>query len=458
MSNYKSNSIDIQQCYIVNFEGSVLEISNIMSGFELTESIFNKTMSIDLMIDSSVGLIEKFPIVGEEFLVLHFKTPGEKRVQKHLFYIDSVNNRKSKSELNETFTLHGISIEEVASKFYVVQEAFHGRTASDIISLAFYDFRRSIVLGNGTQFSNSKKSISVEGETEFLSVTPNKKYIFDFIDFIIFYSKSARYIESDFLFYETSKAFNFRSVSSLSEHGIVDSFYYGVIPGSDILDKGKIKNYQAINSFTFNNTIDVSNNIDMGLYDSEISYLDLITKTYKEKRFQYNNDFSKLNSSLGKNKLITKNGLFSVLQPNSPNRSLIISNDIDSRNLSEYINNVRISIIKDKTDGPLLWPTKRHEFLSARKSKAAQLVNTISLNISIPGNTSLVAGDTINVFIPEASVTKDSLQSHSSFLGKSEPKCLITHVKHVYLNSQYYTILKCVKTGFETKIKSRDTI
>jgi len=458
MSNYKSNSIDIQQCYIVNFEGSVLEISNIMVGFELSESIFNKTMSIDVMIDSSVGLIEKFPIVGEEFLVLNFKTPGEKKVQKHLFYMDSVKNRKSKSELNETFTLHGICIEDVASKFYIVQSAFHGRSASDIITLAFNDFRRSIVLGNGTQFNNTNKKLTAEIETEIISVTPNKKHIFDFIDFVISNAKSSRYIESDFLFYETSKAFHFRSVSSLSDSSIVDSFYYGIMPGTDLLDRGDIKNYQAINSFAFNNTIDVTNNIDMGLYDSEISYLDLITKTYKEKRFQYNNDFSKLNSSLGKNKLITKNGLFSVLQPNSPNRSLIISNDIDSRNLSEYINNVRISIIKDKTDGPLLWPTKRHEFLSARKSKAAQLVNTISLNISIPGNTSLVAGDTINVFIPEASVTKDSLQSHSSFLGKSEPKCLITHVKHVYLNSQYYTILKCVKTGFETKIKSRDTI
>ena len=103
-----------------------------------------------------------------------------------------------------------------------------------------------------------------------------------------------------------------------------------------------------------------------------------------------------------------------------------------------------------------MYPFNRHEFLNRRISKIAQLVNGISLNIVIPGNSTLLAGDTINIFVPEVSSNVEELSNFNYLFGRENPKFLIAGLKHVFIGNEYNTVLKCVKSGYGAKIRTRE--
>jgi hypothetical protein len=325
----------------------------------------------------------------------------------------------------------GMKISEIAAKVY----------KDLLISKVTYPF--------GDNFNFKKKKLKVDETDGLNSFIGNMESPITFIKRLLYNAKSLKYKESDYLFYETASGFKFRAISALQEEPVKEKFYYDVQTLNNTLDNREIKNYQIIQTYVFNSSVDVGNNVDMGMYDNEVCYIDLLTKTYKTKRFIYHKDVKKSLTTMGKNKLTSKNSIFSKQHAASPSSAFIISHDTDS---------YEIPYIKDRleNDPYLRWPTTVHDVYSYRISKAAQLVNTLSISIIIPGNTTIEAGDLVDIFIPEKTSTVSDSHKYNHFLGSEKPTCLVTAVKHMFINSRYMTMLRCVKAGYDGKIKSRD--
>lgn len=455
MTNLAPYELTIDEALLVNFEGKVLDISNLIGGFEIAENIFSTFMAASIQFVNAIGLIEKFPIIGEEFIVVSFSGLTTKKKTQHIFMIDSITDRSEATDKTETFVLSCHSPEWLADKFSTVDGAYLGMSVTDIITKIYKDILTSKVrLPYGDKFAVKAKKLFTDSTDGLYSFVGSMESPITSINKLLKVAQSQKYKESDYLFYETAKGFNFRAVSSLMSSDVVENYYYDHMPLTNTLDNREIKNYQAIQTITFNNSIDVMNNIEMGLYDNEVCYIDLLTKRYKEKRFIYQRDFKSANFTLlGPNRLTTKNSVFAKEQPSSPSSTFMISHDTSSYTIPYIKNRIEQTTTADPHTR---WSSRRHETYNYRISKAAQLVNTLSVSILVPGNTLLKAGDLIDVFIPEKTSTKDDDHKYNHFIGSSNPTCLITSLKHVFINSKYMTILKCVKPGYEGKIKTRN--
>jgi hypothetical protein len=453
---YKPNAIDIEHMFIINFEGQVLEISNIMTSFEIQESIFMETMKVSLNIRSSVALIEKFPIIGEETLVIKFSTPEAKK-REYIFFIDSIDNRKNVNDKTEEFTLSGISTEAIGNKFAAVNEAYSGMPISDIVKKVYDNHIKDFIkYKNGNPFNFKKKKLTVDKTLGSHHIIGTGGYPLDFIKECSNQAESADYIgRSEFLFYENYNGFHFKTIAGLvdeTKNPVKEKFYFGFNPNLNQKERksSDIKNYQAISSLKFNSTLDVKNNAEMGMYGNDIMFFDPITKTYREKTYIYDRDFDKVGGIANK-KIISDNSIFSNhenFKTRNAHGRYFIANDIEGYNSSEYIKS------KLSLDPTLNYPSRRQNFLNSNITKAAQFVNTISLNIMVPGNSILVAGDQISIFIPENSSTTESLERFNFFFG-DQARFLIFATNQVYIGGEYYSIYSCTRDGFSRKPKSR---
>ena len=80
------------------------------------------------------------------------------------------------------------------------------------------------------------------------------------------------------------------------------------------------------------------------------------------------------------------------------------------------------------------------------------ILDTVILDLKIPGNSDIKVGDTINFFVPQTS--RESIAYNDLFgAGKSSedsPKFLVVKLNQKYVNevSSYHTILTIVKDGY----------
>jgi len=446
VETYRPNEITIESVVITNFEGKALNLSNILKKFTVQENIFQNTMSATVEILNSIALVEKLPIVGEEFIIMRFHTPGE-RMKEYVFYLDSFN-RVQYADRAEILELYLVSVEEMVDRFSSVDKSFKNTSIQEIVKAIYTsNIRGAVKYPSGSDIVVKRKPLEIsptQGSHSFVS----SHSPFTFIKYLAAQAESPTYPDSDFIFFENYRGFYFKTVSELSTGEVVDNFYYGYNTNVDFSNSGEVKQYQVISSLTFSNSTDMINNTDLGLFSNEVCFFDPLTKTYKETSFNYYKDYDQFKQPLGQSKVISEKSFLSIPQPSSSHTRYIQSTDLVNYEAMEYIKNNDSSAVKNGF--------RRHRFLNRLITKAALTTNTIGINFVIPGNTTLIAGQVVNVFVPEGSQEKESLRKFNYFFGKDNPKFLITGLKHYYENNQFYTLLDCVKAGYGRRIKSRN--
>ena len=72
------NKIDQFQVTLVNYEGEGSNITGLCEKVEIFEGIFQSFSTINIIITDALGFIERFPILGDEMIIVTYKTPGER--------------------------------------------------------------------------------------------------------------------------------------------------------------------------------------------------------------------------------------------------------------------------------------------------------------------------------------------------------------------------------------------
>mgnify|MGYP003677740357 FL=1 len=113
-NTYKHFGIDIQQIALIAFdrsENSLIDIKAMCFEIALFEDIESKSVHIQVGIEDGLGIIERMPLVGDEKIVISYRTPSfddyveaEFDVHQH-----SVIN-KSKERVRQ-YSIYGISPE-----------------------------------------------------------------------------------------------------------------------------------------------------------------------------------------------------------------------------------------------------------------------------------------------------------------------------------------------------------
>jgi hypothetical protein len=451
-NNYKAEKIDVQSVVIVNFNRQVVtDIKRQLVDFNVYEDIFAPTMTFSATLLDSNGLIERFPFIGEELIAVSFKIPTVKKTIDKVFSIYKVSNRKEKEERNESYTLHGVSLESIVDLNASVDNSFVGLPFSEMIKSTYKEyFINSPKKVGAEKFLTYEKKLFVEDTYGNHSVVSPMSRPFEFIQYCAKQSQSSKYKESDYIFYENDDGFNFRTISSLLEQEPVED-YYSADPAKSKNQNDKVKEHQMVREISYDDReFDVFESVTTGFYDNDVAVIDPVLKRFQNTslNYHYTKDFTNLN----KNKFTSNFAVYKQFDGSSHSRYIVSNLSSGAYNQTSYIKG------KSTGDPVAQHPFVRHKFLNHLVSKISQINTKLVLRIVIPGDPNRKAGDIVRFFIPQKSGSQEFSTRYNFFYGEKDPRFLVTAVHHnySYREDTYMTTLEIVKDSFGQQIFNRE--
>lgn len=407
---------DITQCKILTTSGKQFDILSVVQDIVIFESIFTQSITGIITILDTTDLVNNGPIIGEEKLQIKLLTPqvNEKPdtiidYTKTPLDIYKIGGLRGDGEKASVLSLHFASQEVYKNAISKVSRSYKG-SCSDIVDKIFRD----------KEYLDSDKEITIE-ETNGLRkiVFPSMKP-FKAIDMLCRQSNSKNFKDSpSYLFYETTKGYNFRSVDGLCsqepkmtyEENIPDRVEGGV--------KNIDVNLRTINEFSVIGPRNTNDNIYEGMLSSNIKVHDIYNKKINYFTYNYFDEFDK-DIHLEDKPYISES-----------------KDKLSNKGLADYSNAMNFVTITsngksfDEPDNYPYAPDDLEKIVMRRNSRLRQFQNSITLNMMIPGNTFIKAGDVLDIKIGASSTVTDRTND-PNYTGKY----LITKIRHNFNNSK----------------------
>ena len=442
---------------LVNSDGSVIDITRLVSEFNIYESIFDNTMSADFVITDSIGLLDsQTPFTGQEFLSITFASSNSSLLGASpnlLFKVYKIANKTELTPSSVVYTLHAASPE--------LEKNLTAYVTTPLKEYQGHDAVRKI-LENYILTDDTSKGIYFEDVDNVVPYTPARQHPFDAIKTIAYECRSqVRPYDpaSCYMFYETRQGFNFRTLSDLLlQSPLRDNIgptgelsYYFSDPATE--DAKSIKE-RTIVGHTFLDNVDTLSSLAEGMYQNDLIVIDPITKTYSESSFNYAKDFNKLPHITGGGKPmlnLSQSSMTSVTPGGSPHTRFIMG-DLSSSGIEDKTIGGRINA---ENDPDLFYGRERYRTVKQSVAQMASL-RQHGIKITVPVNLNINAGDIINIYIPAHVLNETEISAAFINHYGGRPAFLVTSVStRLTKDGDYLTSLECVKESFATDIRGR---
>jgi hypothetical protein len=420
----------IEELTLVTSNNLAVDLTASVIGLTLYESIVDMTVTGTIAIQDSVNLASYGPIIGQEYLHLKIKTPlftdGNTIIdfKDNAFFVHTISKRQQISNGVQGFVLSFTSSELVKNQRLKVTKKLEG-TWSDIVE--------DMLL---KEIKTGKKVIieSTAGIKKFIA--PNMRPL----DVVVMAAKQAiaRYKgEPTFIFYESLKGFNFRTLASLyNEPARIE--YTPYIAGTTV-NKATVnksvydveKDLSTIIDYEIVNNSDTIANYRTGMYGSKLIVHDILNKNYISQEYNYHDNFS--DEAHIQSGTTAKRPEFPVVSDiavqsedggrrvsDYPARTFLLPTSLVSGSDSQHQapNGTSVYVGYD----PERWVQRRH-------SQMLQLENALNINILVYGNTAINVGDIVDVNIPYTAAIKSDGNPNDEFY--SGP-FLIKRIRHEF--------------------------
>ena len=412
-----------------------IEIESLVLDMNIYESIYNKTLSGNMLIVDANNVVGKLPLTGNERLEFKFFTPSLGKgydfsmKSGHPLYVYKIQNRSAIGPKTQMYLLHFCSKEMIQNELVVVKNAMKETYAT----MAARIIKEQNTLA-------SAKNFYFEPSYGIYKHVFGRLRPFDAIDQISVVAQSEKYYGAGYYFYETSLGFNFRSLESMlaidgnTARPVLARFRP---KPSNVKDGGfstDIKNeMQIVESFKILDQFDTLKNLRNGVYASKLITHDQLNKTYEETDFDYNKEFESMHhTEAGKDGTRTDN---KGILPLHLREGKYLSDFAES---SLYLQS-NTALIHNDTEEPTI-----KNILQRRLSQRLAFTSN-RLEIKVPGFTGITAGDLITFEMPSFTPAGDTepLGIDPYMSGRY----LVTSVRH-HLNrtlKKHEMILECMK-------------
>lgn len=475
---YRPGILKLESCILVNYREQLLNISQVMVEFSVYHDIFAQGTKVEVLIEDSNGLIELFPIVGDESLLLRFSDNSDDGfTMSYAFRVYKIDNRTKNDSRTESYVLHGITPETISNHRKMISRSYKDMKASEVVETIYNEYLKPTAKEYGEITVQQSPSLDIQETKEKKAwVFPTQKPL-EIIDYLCKEAEAKNDSKkgSNFLFYEThkdEKEWHFKTLDSLFQQKPFpkDTFYYAPStvqarkslnedkttvnsrldpgPASEEKDATSVYAYQKIEKFNMIGQFDTLQNVRTGLYNNQIDAIDPIIKTFKSDVFLYEDDFGKL-GHMQDQKFYTTGSLYRKKEPNTIKHYMVTNFDKEYQT-TDYVKN---GINKDNQ---IKYPRVAHKFLKYDIASRQQL-NNIIIEITIPGNVELDIGTMIKIIVPQSSSFEEySKQTNLLF---NDGKFLITAMKHTYnkIQDKFFTTLECIRDTYaEDQVETDD--
>lgn len=397
----------IAEIILYSSKNERIPLTSMYSELNLYEDIYSNFVSGNLSIIDTVGVLPKFEVIGYETLTI--KIRANNKVIDLDFFVYSITNRVSVNESSNYYLLNFLSYEAIIDSRIAVSERFDG-SYTDMAAELFKRYESKKTLKTTTEASR----------TSFISPLWHPSKTFNTL--------SQRAVSEagacDFFFYETIfDGFRFASLSALreSQKDSIKSYNYTIMNAGQSEDTGNIRDYEIIQSF------DSLTNTLKGGVASHGYFLDINRKTVLDRTFSYN-------EYKGEITYIPKTDLTNKSPSDIPDSYQIVG--YESSGLYD-------GSLNTKTQFPENWQQKR----------IAELANyqNVCLRLTLFGDITLKAGDTIKVNIPQGAMPNRSDNPLDEVISGLY---YITSIRQMINKNLHYSCVEVSKAVPDKKLKN----
>ena len=396
----------VEKLELVTSAGTVVDLRSLYLGLTLYEDIFSLTVSGTLTMHDSTNLTSLGPIIGQEYLYIKIRTPFDNNdgstaidFSENAFIVHSVVKREGISDNIQMVALSFVSQELIKNQRLKVTQSFTG-TWSNIVEKIMTD----------SNILNSKKNITIEPSAGIKKyVSPNIRP-FDIITHAKKQAVAAFKGEPTYLFYETMKGFNFKTLASLYNDPI-QLTYSAMAPGASYQDGVLDIMKELSNIITFNIVANNDNiaNYRTGVYGSKLITHDVISKSYTTKIYNYHDNFQNEHHIVGgvnqgskefplaSEILVTEEG---KRVSDFAGRTFLCGTSLGNSGADSQHQT------KNNTNPYMAYDPQK--WLQRRNSQMIQLENALNLTIEVFGNTLITVGHKVEINLPHIAVVESS--------------------------------------------------
>lgn len=420
-SSYKVNRITLY-----NHKGQSLDIQNIVTKTEISESIYSNTLICKLSVRDEMNLIAEFPIIGQERVEVRLsrRTGNDENAINHMFYVTEYPVfGRNKNERVQAWVLSGVSEHAYISKFKKISQSVEGLT-SDIIQSVFQDKLGIEVNIDAKPISTFKGIINTQtplSAVEWLrsrTFDDNQSpyYLYQTLNGKVHLSSHTGLVsQSPYFDYIDARHFNY---DAATENDYLQRAHRILEITSD-LKLGKI--FQA----------------SSGAYASKNFYLNIANKTLTESTFSYNLQ----ENSISKKKPLSS---YSKIDDETLDKHYEAYYDYTPMNTMAYGNShTNFNALKNQSGGI----TRAY----------IENLETNSHDIKLFGDFNLNAGVIIEIKIPKSidpTIQKDVLKEdkYSAFDNHLSGNYMITSAIHTFQDGEYFTNLRIKRDSFNIEV------
>lgn len=409
--------------------------------FQYFEDIFSPVITAKLVVNNTAESIEKdgvfqsiydgLPLRGGERLALKISANTNSNIDldfasriEDYFYVSSVSNVE-KTQGSESFTLQLVSREAITNETSRVTRKYaKSQNISEHVNNILIDVLQTNKIGSIDKTSNNYGFIG------------NMKKPFTILTWLA--SKGVPSASKDgtagFLFYQTKEGFQFRSIDELNKQTPKASYKYTEVNETyNSEDKLKNNDFKILDYYIERNS-DLLANLRLGTYASQRIYFNPL-------------DFSFTTLQQG---VFKKSDYINEVENLGDNIKLPKMNEGSDKTLGDYPSRLITQVLDIGTMEKEV-TTKENSDPSQYQSQSLMRYNTLltqRLNMQVPLNTNLNAGDLIECEFPRSSSSdQDEYDIETSGLYMIKELC------HHFDSINSYTSLKLVRDSFGAKKK-----
>ena len=418
------NTFLINKCMLIPNEGSSLkEEYDITLGnpiIDYYESIESPSISMTITFIDIDQVIGRKGITGGEYIDVIVKTDDEDADDfkvmhdKQKMMLNSVRNMVTESN-KQVATLEFVSVETIVNETARLNKKFTGNISQTVLDILTKDEKgiktKKKVFGPKKE-KLGETDVEEDRATNSYSFVGNLKRPFDTIQWLCPKGQSAN-DDFGFLFYETLDGYHFRSIKSLLEQ---DAITYQQTDSQGLSNK--------ILQNNLNQSNDIGMNMRMGMYANRTIYVDIENQNTEVVDFKA--------SDIKLNKRAT---LLTGIE-DYPTRLMVRVDDVGVAQVGSA-----------KTD---VQPKSELAKYQNKSYIRNNLLFSQSLSISIPLNTTLRAGLTLDIRLPLKQENGDAAVDSYGNDRSNDPsgRYLIGELRHLIGGGQSETQLKLIRDVF----------
>ena len=403
-----------------------VDVMPMIESFNIYESIFKTFVTGNITLLDRVNFINTVNITGTEPITIEFRTKGSNHSVNVNLIVSKVKNKEKVNENITRYTLSLVSPEFIKDSRTKISRSFDGKY-SEIVNTIY-----STYLSSGVplwlESTNNNNRV----------IIPNKSPI-DAINMLAQFSLAETADNANFLFFQTTKSFHFRSISEM--------IYLDQVQSEGITfraEKEQVsqeipvvqKATRAI-EFEVKSDVDVLRHTALGTYGASLIKHDIRSKSWRRSEFSYHDTFS-----FDSDKNFIKINEF----PISPDGPVTEDNDNLSDFPESYVNMISGAEeyqYQTQQNIPEFEKLDYENTILQRKSEMNSM-NIQRAKLSIYGMSGIQAGDVVSMFVPLPDATSGLSGGHKAPDKKLSGKWLVESVAH-QVTEKYYCELSLIR-------------